>query len=114
MNLFSKTGIAYDKAYEYCLGKKYMMKITGLLLIARLALIDNESPDEIFDPFFELMAPLSKDPSLSMVFIRSFTRIGMRNRNLRDITMRQAQILKTIDSKTARNNSDEIIASLQV
>lgn len=112
MNLFSKTVIAYGKAYEYCIGKKFIMKITGLLLIARLALNDRESPDEIFDPFYELMPPLSKDPLLSTVFTRVFIQIGMRNSNLLGITIRHAQILKTIDSQTSRNNADQIIDQL--
>jgi hypothetical protein len=114
MNLFSKTGIALKKAFEYCLGKKLLMKITGLLLIARIALIDSELSDEAFDPFFELMPPLSKDPQLSAIFIRVFTRIGLRNPNLRELTLRHARILLTIDSETSRNNAEEIIAQLQV
>jgi 3-methyladenine DNA glycosylase AlkD len=114
INLFSKTGIAREKAYEYCLGKKSMMKITGLLMIARIALTDKESPDEIFDPFFELMPPLSKDPKLSIVFTRTFTRIGLRSPKLREITLRHAHFLQTIDSRTAKINSEEIIAHLQV
>ena len=113
INLLSKTGIACEKAYEYCLGKKSLMKITGLLLIARFALTDKKSPDEIFDPFFELMPPLSKDTKLSDVFTRAFIRIGLRNANLRDITLRQARLLRTIDSETAIINSDEIITHLQ-
>jgi hypothetical protein len=113
MNLLSKAPFAYVKAYEYCLGKKFMIKITGLLLIARLALIDKESPDEVFDPFFELMAPLSKDYQLSTVFTRAFIQIGMRNNDLHGITVRHAQILKTIDSEIAKNSADEIISNLQ-
>src|SRR5665648_234350 len=35
MNLFSKTGFAYKKAFEYCLGKKLLVKIVGLLMIGR-------------------------------------------------------------------------------
>lgn len=114
MNLFWRTAIAGKKAYEYCIGEKQLTKITGLLLIARLALTDRESPDEVFDPFFELMAPLSKDPGLCTVFPRVFTRIGMRNSNLREKTLRNAGFLLSFDSETARNNADEIIASLRV
>ena len=113
MNLLSKTCIAFDKAYEYCLGKKFLLKITGLLLIGRLALTDREAPDEAFDTFFELMPPLSKDTQLSTVFIRAFIQIGMRNSNLHELVVRHAQILRTIDSETAKHNADEILAHLQ-
>lgn len=113
MNLLSKTGTAFDKAYEYCLEKKFLLKITGLLLIGRLALTDQNVLDEAFDPFFELMPPLSKDTQLSTVFTRVYIQIGMRNRNLHQMAVRHAQILRTIDSETAKHNADEILAHLQ-
>jgi len=112
MNLFSKTGFAYQKAFEYCLGKKLLVKIVGLLMIGRLALTDREAPDEKFDPFFELMSPLSKDPQLSIVFSRVYIQIGMRNLNLNEIAISHAKILKTIDSKTARENADHILSEI--
>ena len=113
MNLFSKTSLAYEKAYEYCLGKKLLIKITGLLLIGRLALTDRSAPDEAFDLFFELMPPLSKDPQLSTVFTRVFIQIGMRNSNLHQTALQHAQILKTIDSLVAKDNTDQIIVQLE-
>lgn len=112
MNLFSKTGFAYQKAFEYCLGKKLLVKIVGLLMIGRLALTDHEVPDEQFDPFFELMPPLSKDPQLSMVFSRVYIQVGMRNLNLNQIAISHAEILKTIDSKTAQENAEHILSEL--
>jgi hypothetical protein len=112
MNLFSKTVFAYQKAYEYCLGKKLLVKIVGLLMIGRLALTDGEAPDEYFDPFFELMPPLSKDPQLSIVFSRIYIQVGMRNPNLHEIAISHASILKTIDSKTAHENTEYILSEL--
>jgi len=112
MNLFSKTGFAYQKAFEYCLGKKLLVKIVGLLMIGRLALTDREVPDEQFDPFFELMPPLSKDPQLSIVFSRVFIQVGMRNLNLNQIAISHAKVLKTIDSKTAHENAEHILGEL--
>jgi len=112
MNLFCKTGFAYKKAFEYCLGKKLLVKIVGLLMIGRMALTDREAPDENFDPFFELMPPLSKDPQLSIVFSRIFIQIGMRNLNLNEIAISHAKILKTIDSKTAQENAAHILSEI--
>ena len=112
MNLFSKTNFAYKKAFEYCLGKKLLVKIVGLLMIGRLALTDREATDEQFDPFFELMPPLSKDPQLSIVFSRVYIQIGMRNLNLNEIAINHAKILKTIDSKTAQENAQHILSEL--
>jgi hypothetical protein len=113
MNLFVKTNFAFEKAYAYCLGKKPLTKITGLLLIARLAMNEELSADEKFEPFFELMPPLSRDPQLSTTFIRAFTRVGMRNPNLQQITLQHARILKTIDSEVSSNSACEIIAQLE-
>jgi hypothetical protein len=112
MNLFSKTGFAYRKAFGYCLGKKLLVKIVGLLMIGRLALTDNEAPDEKFDPFFELMPPLSKDSQLSIVFTRVFIQIGMRNSNLHQIAISHAKILKTIVTKTTQENAENILTEL--
>jgi 3-methyladenine DNA glycosylase AlkD len=113
MNLFSKTIIAYEKATEYCLGKKTLIKITGLLMMGRLALTDKQASDEKFETFFELFPPLAKDPQLSLVFTRVFIQIGMRNINLYNIAQMQANILKTIDSQAARYNADQILSELE-
>ena len=112
MNLFSKTKPAFEKAFEYCHGKKLLVKIVGLLMIGRLALTDRESPDEKFETFFELMPPLSKDPQLSLVFSRVYIQIGMRNLNLNEIAIHHAMNLLTIDSKTARENAELLISEL--
>jgi len=112
MNLFSKTGFAYKKAFEYCLGKKMLVKIVGLLMIGRLALTDREAVDENFDPFFELMPPLSKDPQLSIVFSRIYIQVGMRNLSLNETAISYAKILRTIDSKTAQENAEHILSEL--
>jgi len=112
MNLFSKTRFAYQKAFEYCLGKKLWVKIVGLLMIGRLALTDRNAPDEKFDSFFELMPPLSKDPQLAIVFSRVYIQIGLRNLNLNQIAISHAEILKTIDSKTAQENAEHILTEI--
>jgi hypothetical protein len=112
MNLFSKTGFAYQKAFEYCISKKLLVKIVGLLIIGRLALTDHESPDENFDPFLELMSPLSRDPQLALVFPRIFIQIGMRNLNLHELVIRHAKILKTIGSEVSHQNAELILQEL--
>jgi len=112
MNLFSKTTFAYQKAFEYCLGKKLFVKIVGLLMIGRLALTDKHAPDENFDPFLELMSPLSKDSQLSTVFSRVFIQVGMRNPNLHGLVIRHAEILKTIDSEVSLHNAELILNEL--
>ena len=112
MNLFSKTAKAYEKAFEFCHGKKLLVKIVGLLMIGRLALTDKKAPDEKFETFFELMPPLSKDSQLSLVFQRAFIQIGMRSLNLNDVAIHYAKNLLTIDSGTTQKNAAMIINEL--
>ena len=112
MNLFSKTHFAFQMAFEYCHGKKQLVKIVGLLMIGRLALTDRKSPDEQFETFFELMPPLSKDPQLSVVFSRVYIQIGMRNLHLNHLAIRHAINLKTINSLTAVENAEQILSGL--
>lgn len=112
MNLFSKTPCAYEKAMEYCLGKKHLSKITGLLIMGRLALTDRSAANERFETFFELFPPLAKDPQLSMVFRRIFLQIAMRNPGLYEIALQQAQLLRTLDSAVAKENAESLIEQL--
>ncbi len=82
-NLFVYSKYAFVKALEYCCGKKHLVRCTGLLLMGRLALVDKNAIDEMFDPFFNLIFPLAKDPALSDIFYRSFLKVGHKSEHLR-------------------------------
>ena len=113
MNLFVFTPFAFQKAREWCLEKKNLVKMTGLLMMGRLALIDKTTADEAFESFFEVLPPLSKDPELSSIFIRSFTHIGRRNINLNNLAIMFARTLQTIDSPVSQMVAGEIIEELE-
>ncbi len=113
MNLFSKSPYAYKKAVEYCLAKKTLSKITGLLMMGRLALTDRMAKNEQFEVFLELFPPLAKDAQLSLVFRRVFVQIAMRNRELYDISLAQAHLFRTLDSGVALENADFLIDQLE-
>jgi hypothetical protein len=113
LNLFSKTPFAYEKAIEFCLGKKTLSKITGLLMMGRLALTDRSAKNERFEEFLELFPPLAKDLQLSLVFKRVFVQIAMRNPTLYEISLLQAHLLRTLDSSVAQGNADELISQLE-
>jgi len=113
MNLFSRTTCAYEKAAEYCLSKKTLIKITGLLMMGRLALTDNSAKNEQFELFLELFPPLAKDMQLSLVFRRIFVQIAMRNPELYGIALKQAYLLQTLDSDVAHSNSEQLIDQLE-
>ncbi|MCK9641297.1 MAG: hypothetical protein M0R39_15440 [Prolixibacteraceae bacterium] len=112
MNLFSKSPIAYEKAVEYCLAKKELSKITGLLMMGRLALTDRTSGSEKFEAFLELFPPLAKDGQLSLVFRRVFVQIAMRNPELYEVAMKQAELFRTLDSTVAHDNAEYLIDQL--
>jgi hypothetical protein len=113
MNLFSRTPFAYEKAVEYCLSKKTLIKITGLLMMGRLALTDSSTDNEQFELFLELFPPLAKDVQLSLVFRRIFLQIAMRNPELYEIALKQAYLLQTLDSDVARSNAEQLIDQLE-
>jgi len=113
MNLLSKTPVAYEKAVEYCLAKKTLSKITGLLMMGRLALTDRKATNEKFEAFLELFPPLSKDGQLSIVFRRVFLQIAMRNLELYELALRQANLLLTLDSAVACENAKLLIEQLE-
>ena len=112
MNLFSKSPFAHKKAIEYCLAKKELSKITGLLMMGRLALTDRNAGNEEFEAFLELFPPLAKDAQLSLVFRRVFVQIAMRNPELYQVALKQAELFRTLDSLVARENAEFLIDQL--
>jgi hypothetical protein len=113
MNLFSKSRFAWEKSVEYCLGKKPLSKITGLLMMGRLALTDPSALNDRFEVFLELFPPLAKDAQLSLVLRRVFVQIAMRNIDLYEIALQQAHLLLTLDSPVARENAVLLIDQLE-
>ncbi|MCK9413131.1 MAG: hypothetical protein M0Q53_12590 [Prolixibacteraceae bacterium] len=112
MNLFSKSPFAYVKAVEYCLAKKELSKITGLLMMGRLALTDRISGNEKFEVFLELFPPLAKDQQLSLVFRRIFVQIAMRNPEMYELAVKQAELFRTLDSAVAHDNAEYLVGQL--
>lgn len=85
MNLFVNSKFAFVKALEYCRGKKHLVRYTGLLMLGRLAMMDKKAIDEMFEPFFEVLLPLSKDPALSQIFYRTMVILINRSEELREV-----------------------------
>ena len=81
-NLFVYSQFAFAKTLEYCCGKKSWLHYSGLQLMGRLALVDKNAIDEMFDTFFEVLPPLAKDPALATVFYRSLILMAERNTNI--------------------------------
>ncbi len=112
MNLFPKIRFAFVKALEWCRGKKYVVKYTGLMLMGALAMTDKNALDEMFEPFFDVIAPLAKDKKLADVFYRSFGQLGRRNTGLNKMALEFAGQLAESENETARELGEELVAEL--
>ncbi|SHF64661.1 hypothetical protein SAMN05444274_10741 [Mariniphaga anaerophila] len=81
-NLWVKTKFAFVKAIEWSRGKKHLVRFTGVHLMGRLALVQKNAIDEMFEPFFEELAVLGRDRRLSTVIYRTVIVLGTRSENL--------------------------------
>jgi hypothetical protein len=110
--LWVKTKFAFIKSLEWCRGKKHLVRFAGLHLMGRLALIEKSAMDEIFEPFFDVLSPLAKDPNLKQVFYRSYLLLGMKSKTMNEATILFAEDLKDIDSEDSRSLADLILSEL--
>ncbi len=112
-NLFVHSKYAFVKAMEYCCGKKHLVRLAGLLLVGRLALIDKKAINEMFESFFPVLTPLSKDPALTQTFYRSFTLLAERNEELRESCKAYLQELAELDEENARNLASVLLEDIR-
>lgn len=81
-NLWVKTKFAFAKAIEWSRGKKHLVRFSGVHLIGRLAITQKNAIDEMFEPFFEELAVVGKDPQLNAVIYRTVIALGTRSKML--------------------------------
>lgn len=101
-NLWWKSPPAYVKALEWCRGKKHWVRYTAVHLIGRLAMSDKKSPDEMFEPFFEELVPLSRDKALSVVLERTLIIMANRSEEMHQWIGEFTENLKDSDSEVSR------------
>ncbi len=111
--LWSKTKFAFIKSLEWCRGKKHLVRFAGLNLMGRLAINEKSAMDELFEPFFDVLSPLSKDQNLKQVFYRSFILLGMKSKAMNEKAILFAEGLKELDSLTSKTLSEMILNELQ-
>lgn len=111
-NLFVNTKFAYVKALEWCRGKKHLVRYTGLHLMGRLAIVDKKSIDEIFDPFFEVLFPLIKDPELGQVFYRSMLILGNRSEYLQEKCVKFLNQAKELAEEQAKKMAELLLEDI--
>ncbi len=104
MNLFEKTGFAYQKANEWSSNDREFTKRTAFVLIARLAVSDKKADDDLFESFFPL---IKREAGDNRNFVKkavnwALRQIGKRNLNLNRKAIQVAEDIQRTDSKSAR------------
>lgn len=89
-NLWVKSKFAFIKALEWCRGKKHLVHYTGIHLMGRLAITDKKALDEMFEPFFDELPTLARDPRLYTVIYRSVSALGSRSKMLNELSVELA------------------------
>lgn len=111
--LWVKTKYAFIKSLEWCRGKKYIVKYSGLHLMGKLALSEKTAIDELFEVFFDVLSPLAKDQTLNLVFYRSFILLGSKSRAMNQKAIVFAESLYDTDNEYSRNLSRLILSELK-
>ncbi len=90
-NLWVNTKFAFIKALEWSRGKKHMVRFTGIHLMGRLAMTQMNALDEMFEPFFEELEVLGRDPRLNAVIYRTVIALGTRSKMLNNLSLELAK-----------------------
>lgn len=104
MNLFEKTGFAYQKGVEWSAREEEFVKRTGFVLMARLAVSDKKAKDDQFEAFLPI---IKREATDNRNFVKkavnwALRQIGKRNLNLNRKAIETAQEIQTMDSKSAQ------------
>ena len=111
--LWVRTRFAFVKSLEWCRGKKHLVRFAGIHLMGRLAIVQKTAIDELFEPFFDVLLPLAKDPNLKQIFYRSFILLGMKSKTMNENAILFAEGLNVFDSLTSKTLSDMILTELR-
>ncbi len=114
MNLFEKTGFAYEKAIEWSLRDEQFVKRAGFVLMARLAVSDKKADDSRFEQFFPMMLREADDERnfVKKAVNWALRQIGKRNLALNEKAIETAMEIQKIDSKSARWIASDAIREL--
>jgi len=111
-NLWVKSKFAFIKALEWCRGKKHIVRFTGVHLIGRLAIANKQAIDEMFEPFFEELPTLAKDPKLFSPLYRAVIAMGSRSKYLNELCIELAKTCQLSDSENAIKLGEQLFEEL--
>lgn len=112
INLLVDTPYAFVKGLEWCRAKKTQVKQAGMLMMGRLALVAENSIDEMFEPYFEVIAPLAKDNQLHNIFYRTVCQLARRSENIHRQCVSFAGELITSENENAVRVGNELFNEL--
>ncbi len=110
--LWVKTRFAFIKSLEWCRGKKHLVRYAGIHLMGKLALIEKSAMDEFFEPFFDVLSPLTKDANLRQVLYRSIILLGMKSKEMNSKAILFAESMKELDSEDSRSLAEMTLTEL--
>ena len=115
MNLFEKTGFAYEKAVEWSSRDEEFVKRAGFVLMARLAVSDKQADDSMFVQFFPIMLREADDERnfVKKAVNWALRQIGKRNLDLNVKAIETAWEMQKIDSRSARWIASDAIRELR-
>lgn len=104
MKLFHLTPFAYEKIYQWSSREEEFVKRAAFTLIAVLAVHDKEAADEKFTRFFPLIIRESTDNRkyVKKAVNWALRQIGKRNITLNNESIKVAEKIHQIDSKSAK------------
>ena len=113
-NLFGKTKFAYQKAVEWSLNEKELIKRAGFVLMARLAVSDKKASDE---QFFQFLPIIRRESGDGRNFVKkavnwALRQIGKRNAALNEMAIKTAKEMQRMDSGSARWVASDAIREL--
>ncbi len=114
MNLFVYTDFVSKKAIEWSSRDEEFVKRAGFALMACLAWKIKDAPDDLYDPFYEIMIRESTD---NRNFVKkavnwALRQIGKRNLTLNKKAIETARQIQKIDNKAAKWIANDALKEL--
>lgn len=115
MNLFWKTIIAYDKAFDWASREEEYVKRAGFALVAVLAWKDKSAEDGKMEQFLPIIGRESCDerPMVKKAVNWALRQIGKRNKALNEKAISTAEEIALQDSKQAKWIAKDAIRELK-
>ncbi len=111
-HLWVKSKFAFIKALEWCRGKKHLVHFTGIHLMGRLAISEKKALDEMFEPFFDELPTLARDPKLYNVIYRAVIALGSRSLQLNKQCIDLSLFLQQDESENAQKLGETLYDEL--